>query len=187
MPKSTIGFCLILMGTIASIPLQAGEILHNYIDDVDGHYIISLDMRITADPKKVYAILADFNNLSRINDNVIKSTLLHSHKRKHRLRLESRACVLFYCKQIVQVQDVEEFDDGYISMVIDPKLSDFKSGHILWHIQPIEGGTRVTFSVDLVPDFWIPPLIGPWLLKGIMKEEGLETLMQLERQAGSLK
>lgn len=172
------------MGGIASIPLQAGEILHNYIDDIDGHYIISLDMRITADSKKVYALLTDFNHLPRINDNIIKSTMLRSHERKHRLRVESRACVLFFCKHIVQVQDVEELDNGYISMVIDAKVSDFKSGHILWHIQSTEGGTRVTFSVDLVPDFWMPPLIGPWLLKDLLKEEGLKTLMELERQAG---
>ncbi|MEA2079826.1 MAG: hypothetical protein U9P00_08215, partial [Pseudomonadota bacterium] len=44
-------------------------------------------------------------------------------------------------------------------------------------------GTRILMRSELAPDFWIPPLLGPWLIKRELRAEALQTMHNLERVA----
>lgn len=183
-----LGLGLVSIGLVTNIallstPSHAGEVLKSYVEDEGDHYLVYLDMALAADAKKVYARLTNFNALHLINNNVIKSTLIKSTNKTHRVRVEMQGCVLFFCKELLQVQDVTELEGGYIMINVDPGPSNFEFGHILWHIRGDKQRTRVTFSADIVPDFWIPPLIGPWILKRILLAEGKQTIQNLETLA----
>jgi hypothetical protein len=44
-------------------------------------------------------------------------------------------------------------------------------------------GTEVTYRLVMEPDFWVPPLIGPWILERRFKEGGVRALERIERLA----
>ena len=46
-------------------------------------------------------------------------------------------------------------------------------------------GSRLIFFAALTPDFWVPPLIGPYIIKKKMREEAVETVLGLERLASA--
>jgi hypothetical protein len=53
----------------------------------------------------------------------------------------------------------------------------------VWRIRAQNDRTRVTYSADLVPDFWIPPLFGATIFKNQLLEEAHQVIENLERLA----
>jgi hypothetical protein len=45
------------------------------------------------------------------------------------------------------------------------------------------GGTRVRYTLLVEPDFWIPPGIGPYMIKRKLKSDGSEALGRIEALA----
>ncbi len=176
-----------LAGLLSAVPdvpaLQAGEVLDSHVEYEDGHFLIDLNMRIEAKPAAVRARLTDYNHLGRINGAIRKSRLVSSTPGGRRVYIETRGCVLFFCKRIVQTQDISEPAPDYLVARIDPTVSDFSYGRVVWHLAPDGTGTRVRFTADLEPDFWVPPLIGPWAIKRKLLEEGRQTIAGLEKLA----
>ncbi|UCE89182.1 MAG: SRPBCC family protein [Pseudomonadota bacterium] len=169
----------------ATAMAQGGEVVKSSVKHRAGHYLIHMTMQIAAPAEFVYDHFTDFDRLQRVNNNILESEVLESRDGYHRLRVVSEGCAMLFCKRMVQTQEVREFQDGYIVATVVPEGSDFKSGTLVWHIRPDseagDGMTRVDFNADLEPDFWVPPVIGPWLVKRAFYTESKETLAGLEQ------
>jgi len=172
-------FALILFFTTT---LQAGEVLVSTVEHKDKRYFVSLDVLINADSERVYKALTNFNNLSAINPAVTSSNLIYSlSDTQHRVEINVESCVTFFCKKLVQVQDVEELPGKLILTTVVPEKSDFDYAHARWKVTSEQGRTRVTFDSDLKPSFWIPPLIGPLLIEKKLRDEALAIVAGLEQ------
>jgi len=163
--------------------LFAGDIIHSEIRDEGDNYIVQLEMQIDAPTQRVYQLLTDFAHLHQLSDSIVDSEVLARNNNKIRIKVVSRGCVLFFCRTVNQFQTVTELYNGYIMLIDENGKSDFKYGHTLWRVQQIDGGTRVTISADLQPDFWIPPIIGTYLFKKKLLKEGTMLVNNLEQLA----
>ncbi len=159
----------------------AGEILYSEVNDLDDHFIVHLEMRIDADYDSVYNTLIDFENINELNDSIKESELLESDGDVHIVRLRSEGCVLFFCENITEVITVTELGRGYIKTIIDPDISDLSYGKALWQIIDEGEETKVVYKSDIVPKFWIPPLIGTYIFKNRLVVEGEKTINGIER------
>lgn len=171
------GILLLLSGS------PAGEITHSYVDYEDGHYLVRLVMKIEADMETVYSLLTDFDQLTKLNDSIKVSRLLHSNDKQHRILIEMEGCVWIFCRRVNQVQQVTEMGMGYIKAVTLPDQSDMEYGRVLWHIQQQDNVTVISYSADVIPAFFVPPLIGPYLMKDRLLEEAEKTIRGIERLA----
>ena len=171
-------FCLIQTGL-------AGEVLDSHVGTREGHYLLRIDMLIDADPQRVRALLTDYANLDRLSHSIIRSEVLEHNSPNYRLRVTTDGCLLLFCRELVQVQDVTELNDGYILVKVVPEMSDFTYSQNMWRIRAQKNRTRVTYSSDLVPGFWIPPLIGTSLFKNKLLEETRLLIENLEQLANS--
>lgn len=165
----------------------SGEVITSFVDEEDDHYIIRIDMRVDAPIEDVYKHLSDFKNIYKLNNTIVSSIVRYSNDRDHEIEVFTRGCVLFFCSEQTQYQKVKELDNGYIMIHLDPKKSDFLSGQILWQVFSENNKTRVVFAADFEPDFWVPPLIGPWILTGVFLDESQETINELEKLAQATK
>ena len=138
-------------------------------------------MDIDADYDSVYSTLLDFENLKDLTDSIKESELLESEDDVHIVRMRSEGCVLFICQSVIQVSTVTELGRGYIKSVVDPKKSDLSYGKVLWQIIDEDETTKIIYDADIIPGFWIPPLIGPYILKSRLVEEGEDTINGIER------
>lgn len=161
--------------------LLAGELLHSYVNEINDHYIMHLDMRIDADYDSVYEVLMDFHNMHLVNDSIISSTLLESKDKKHLLRFVTEGCIWFFCRQVKQLVTVTELGQGYILSETDPTESDLRYGKTLWQVINEGDTTRVKYNAEYVPDFWIPPFFGSTVFQNRMLKEGKKTVNGIER------
>jgi hypothetical protein len=163
---------------------HGGELLQTNVEHVDERYTIVSEVRIAVPVAAVRQMLMDLNHLDRINRSIEDSKILHVYSEGHyRVRTVINACVLFYCKRMVQVQDVQQLDDGDIVATVVPGLSDFRYGVARWTLRQDGDATRLRFDAEVEPSFWIPPLIGPWLIGQKFHSEALESAENMERLA----
>jgi len=147
-------------------------------------YQVEVDALVSVPEPRARELLTDYAHLGRINPDIrVSEILLTRGPGDYRVRTVSEVCVWFYCKRIHQVQDVSEAADGSVTATVIPEQSDFRYGYVRLHLWQVPGGTRVLIRGELEPDFWIPPVIGPWLVKRKLLSEALDTLQNLERVA----
>jgi len=173
---------LLLIGLFLSInSVFAGKLLNSYVNEIDGHFVLHLDMRVNAKRKDIRSILMDFSKMPAVNKTVLESRLLNTVGDKYKIYFVSRGCLWIFCQTIKQVAMVSELDNEYIMSVVIAKESDLKYGRALWRLIDEGSTTRIIYDSDYVPDFWVPPLIGSAIVKDKMLSEGLKTINGLER------
>ena len=160
-----IGLCALLLFAHTAFADQ-----HSVAVDVsreEGNaYKFRLQFTARAPALHVLAILTDFDQLTRLNPLIISSRVLPEDLADiHRVEIVTRGCMLFFCKKVTRVEDVRIVSDRRIESTIVPSLSDFKSGNTLWTFFPRGNHTIVNYQATMVPDFWLPPFVGPFTLK----------------------
>ena len=185
MHSSFVGLLLFsaLVFSILAFPIWAvaGEILSSDVTLEAGQYAVTVEAVINAPLEVVYHSITDYNNLAAINPSIEESrVLLVMSPDRHRVRSVIKVCILVFCKQVVQVQDVTRIDRRTIEAVTLPGDSDFIYSMARWQLTPVGKATRLHFSQEFIPDFWVPPIIGPWLIQRKLVQEMTETAMYIE-------
>ena len=92
----------------------------------------------------------------------------------------NRGCVVFFCKSLTRQGYVEIEEQRALRAFADPALSDFKVSNEAWEFAEENGGTVVKYTLSMQPDFWVPPAIGPYLIKRKLKADGSQALNRIE-------
>ena len=152
-------------------------------------------MRITLrePPWAVFAALQDYTALPHYNPD-IRRVRIEPAGRPGRLRVATtvHACVLFLCKTLRQTAVMTvtaAVDGGVIRAVIVPGQGDFHSGQARWRVSHCPTGRDpacLHVRMTLRPAFWVPPLIGAWLLRRKLTEEARRSIGGIEQLAASL-
>ena len=160
---------------------QAGTVQTSSVERDGDFYALAITAQIDAPLEIVYQSITDFDNLAAINPNIEKSRLVgRPNADTQRVHSVIKVCILMFCKRVVQVQDVTRPSEHVIEAVIVPAESDFRSGFARWQLTPRGDSTLMSFSHRFEPDFWVPPVIGPWIIKRKLVSEVAETAMYIE-------
>jgi hypothetical protein len=185
----TVGMTAIFVSALASCCLystllEAGEVVKLAISDKQDVYQLELEMILDAPYEDVHYVITDYVHIYRINPSIVESDILYTPDPSvTRVRTLINDCVLFFCRNILRVEDVREFRTGDIYAVIVPRLSNVKSGTAHWQIQPLGARTRINYNLTLELGFFIPPLIGSHIVKMKLQEETLISFSNIERIA----
>lgn len=151
-----------------------------------GRFIVHTEVLIALSPARVRHILGDYRNLPKVNSGITAVILLQQRARATRMRVFAHACVWFYCRGYSWLQTAKQLPSGDIVTVIDPQpheQSDFESGTLRYRFIAEGERTRLLFDAELTPAFWLPPMIGPWVMKRKLLREAEETARGVVRIA----
>lgn len=147
-------------------------------------YEVRADVFLDAPLPQVYGVLTDYNHLTRISSAIRRSHVVKRiDAQTYIVFIESRACVLFFCHNIREMQRVIELTPRRIIASAIPQESNVKMASDSWHLKNDSNGTRMRWKMTLVPNFWIPPVIGPVFVEGEMRAEGQYTAEGVEKLA----
>lgn len=172
---------LVLVGVVLSTPwARAASIDSIQVSHGGSVYDVQARLTIDAPRKQAYGAATDFEALAD------KARLIVSSRRiaSHRLDSVLSMCVLFYCRDIRQVMDYRLSPSRAISMTVVPGAGDLKSGQAHWQFEshgPAQ--TVLCFKAHIVPDFWVPPMIGDWALRRALRAQMLDTAQAVESLA----
>ena len=150
----------------------------------DGRYTVSFEVVLDADRDKVWQIMTDYEHLPRVSKIIVKSRVLKQHDaNRHRVGVTLEACVLIFCKTVKRMVDIEARPPTEILVSEVPDQSDFREGLERWRIAAEGVKTRLHYTAELVPDFFIPPLVGPVMVKYLLRREIRLTALTVEALA----
>lgn len=158
----------------------AGEVLAAVVESEGNDYQVSLKMRIDTPLKAVYSQLTDYARIEELSETVTESTVLKSQHPHYRVKIVSEGCAWIFCETVTQVQDVTELPDYRIEIDVDPSLSDLIQSQQVWQLESKGNSTIVRYDATIVPDFWVPAMIGRTVFENLLLEEGINILHQIE-------
>lgn len=137
---------------------------------------------VNGDAEMIRAVVTDYDQMQRLNDDVVESRVIERYSASELKRLlRVKQCILFFCFDITFVEHVTETAERIITTIV-PQESTFSEGEASWLIEPIAGNrTRITVNAIQTPEFWIPPVLGPLILKREFLSEVAETCANIER------
>jgi len=164
---------------------HASEVRNLEVSAYRGRYRVNLEVLINADLESVQNIVQDHDRLYRLSRIIKRSRDLGSLPGQlPRRELTLEACILFFCLVPRMLEEIERQANGDIITRIVPEESDFSYGRSHWRTWRVSAqASRIALSAELTPAFWIPPLIGPWVLKHKLRGAALEACERLERLA----
>ena len=146
-------------------------------------YRVEADTYLDASPEAIYKVLLDFDGdrYQRISEIYKESSYLPPDRDGTPLvytRVEG--CLLWYCRSMRRVERLEVVTPQFIRSRTVPERSDFKYTLSEWSFAAEGDGTRVTYLMEMEPDFWLPPFVGPWFLKRTLMKGAPAAIHQIE-------
>jgi len=164
--------------------LSAAEVVNMAISDKENVYQLALEVILNAPSDDVHYVITDYVHIYRIDPSIVESDIMGKPDASvTRVRTLMNDCVLSFCRQILRVEDVREVGNDDIYSVIVPQLSNVRSGTEHWQIRPIGDKTRINYNLTFAPGFFVPPLVGNYIVEKKLQEEALICFNNIERIA----
>ena len=176
------GILVSILAVLSSFPAAMAADLREFeVERVDGVYTLESIVWFDASVDTVYHVFLDWDLSEQFSSVVVEARNLGSDADGDRgFYTRNRACVLFYCKSVERFGSVEHEPATYIRAIADPERSDFHLSNESWEFAEEGDGTLVHYQLKMQPKFWVPPIIGPYVLKKKMREDGVDTLDRIE-------
>src|SRR5579885_973913 len=167
---------------------HAAQVLGVQVTRQGAGFLIDMRLSIDAPPPAAFRALQDYAAMMRYNPD-LRSVSREPTAVPDRVRLFTaiHACVLIFCKTMHQEQIMTATagaNGGTLHAELVPRGGDFKGGYGLWRVEPCPSARAVTcmdVRIQLTPAFWVPPIIGPWVVRRKMEEEATRTSAGLEQ------
>jgi hypothetical protein len=150
-------------------------------------YSLHAETLLDASPEAIAAVLLDYERFGRISSVYKEYGYLDPLPDGTPVvftRMEG--CLLFYCKSMTRVERLEAASPGHIRTVTLPDRSDFKRSISEWTFKQEAAGTRMIYTLEMEPAFFVPPLIGPPILKRTLRRGGGDAIDRIERLAQAI-
>jgi Polyketide cyclase / dehydrase and lipid transport len=130
----------------------------------------------------IWDVLNDYENMPRFVPDILATRLISAGAGRKRVEIDGVARLLFLEYPTRTTLDVMYPPDGSITI-------DSVAGNLAIHgVVRVHGNgtyTRVDYQVRMTPDFWLPPLIGDFLIGRQIKRQFEGMVSEMHRRADS--
>ena len=173
------GLLLFIIGLTSTT--RAAEMLSITIDHEKGTYTMTSEVWFDASVEQVYEVFRYWDNSTKFSSAIVESRDIEPDAEgRPQFYVRNRGCVLFFCKSFERRGYVEAELNKVIYAFVDPETSDFHLSNESWKFLAQDGGTVVTYDLEMRPKFWIPPGIGPYLIKRKLRNNGGQAIDRIE-------
>lgn len=167
----------LVAGVATAADIESVVVVHS-----SGRYTIEVVAELGVPPTAALAALTDFAHLDRLSPSILQSRLVRRTDEGPLVYTLSRACALGVCRQLRKTELVT-VDGLEVHAVAFPEQSNVKRSVTRWRFAPSSKGTRLEMRSEVDPAFFVPPLVGPPLMKAAMKREAEALARGLESAA----
>jgi hypothetical protein len=181
-----------IAGIAVAVALAAAIAVAADLDSVvvsydSGRYELDADAYMAAPRESVFLILTDYDRFGRISSAYKEYRFLDpAPDGTPMIYTRMEGCVLIFCKSLARTEYLYTQAPAYIRSVTVPERSDFSHSISEWHLEAEGDGTRVLYHLEMEPKFWVPPIIGPWILQRRLAHGGTAAVDRIERLAQEL-
>lgn len=187
MRHSTKTTCLLMMWCAAAVftprVSMAMDIEHLQAQFHEGEYQLVMTATLKAPLHRVEAVLRDYTRYPQLDARILTAQVL-ARPVPSQLELLTRinVCFAFMCRKVVRVERVEERPGELLATVIAER-SDAERGSTHTQLTAQGSATRVVYSTQIVPKFWVPALLGRSLMLRSLRDATVSLFEHIEQRA----
>ena len=182
-------FILALLSLVAGYTLPgmatAAELESVSVDRVGGRYYLRSETRFSASQEQLYSVLTNYDLFTKFTSAFSESrNVAPDENGRPRFYNRMEGCVLFFCVTFDRHGYLELEPKSRIKAFVDPEQSDFRHSVETWEIhEEDEETTRLIYQFEMEPDFWVPPVIGPFYIRRALKAGAVDAVNRIEAVA----
>lgn len=137
-----------------------------------------------ASPEAMYKVLTDYDLFYKFTSAIVESRNTEEDEAGrpgYYTRMEG--CVLMWCRSFIRIGHLTLDPSTRIVANADPERSNFKKSRESWSLSKEGDGTLLVYEFEMVPDFWVPPVIGPFYIKRALQSGGEKAADRIEALA----
>lgn len=162
-------------------PADLREISVEYEND---RYHLRSQVWFAAAQEDLYRVLTDFDEYVRISSAFVEAyDLPPGEDGRPRFYTRMEGCMLLFCRSLERFGYLLLEPRREIVAVSEPEQSDFRYCRERWRFEPDGEGTLLYYDFEMEPDFWVPPVIGPWIIKRTLRIDGMDAIGRIEALA----
>jgi hypothetical protein len=173
---------VLLLSISAWVP--AAEFRDIMVEREDGIYSMRSEVFFEVEPVFLYRVLTDFDLFKKFTSAIIESNNVAADEQgRPQFFARMEGCVLVWCRSFVRNGYLELNPIAEIIAISDPERSDFEISRERWQLIEEDEGTLMIYEFQMVPAFWVPPLIGPFYIKRALLSGGVDAVNRIEALA----
>lgn len=184
---------LLVIGLLGN-QLVAAELSKMQVERKGKRFYMDSTLLVDAPLDAMYAILIDYDSMHQFSRGIVHSQeMTPDANGARRVYTHIRGCVAFLCRNVERIERLETRNNHHIVMTLDPALSKNVVWNLsTWDLQSIEVEsensekkilTEVRYQMEFEPGFWVPPIIGGYIVKKSLSEDGIEIMTRMEAHA----
>ena len=171
----------LIIGGFWSHSVDAAELRRLEVKKNGARLEVEAEIFIEAPVLRVFDALADYSEFADLSSAYVESRYLESDvDGTPRIYTKVRGCVLFFCRTITRVAKLNTVPYRQITATVEPALSDFDYGVEQWEMHQHEAGTMLIYTHVMQPGFWVPPILGAWVLRRLLRGDALSAAEHIE-------
>jgi ribosome-associated toxin RatA of RatAB toxin-antitoxin module len=143
---------------------------------------VNFNVEAAAPPETCYSVIADFTHLAGFVPSLDSSEVVSRDDEPLRIRQIGHARAGFRRYKLDVTLDIQLDPPRRISF--NRVAGNVRRMHGSWSISGSgENSCRIGYVAQIEPDFWIPPLIGPIMIRSTVQDQITALLQEIARRA----
>jgi hypothetical protein len=167
-----------------SADAHSADLLEVTVERDEKRYRLTSETRFDAKVEDLYRVLTDYDLFMQFSSVFVEARNEEpgaNGNPRYFTRMEG--CMLLFCKSFVREGELTLLPNTEIIAIADPDKSDFKYSREQWTLKKDGDGALLVYDFELEPDFWVPPVIGPYIMKRVLRRGGTDAVDRIEALA----
>ena len=172
------------LALLCPVVANSAEMQSVEVEYEDGYYTFESEVWFDVSREHIFNVFLDWDLAVDFSTIVLESRNVGPDENGGMgYYIHNRGCILFFCQSALRNGSVTSEPYTVIRAVADPEASDFEMSDETWTFWDDGDGTVVRYELIMKPDFWIPPVIGPYLMKRKLRDDGSDAINRIEQIA----
>jgi len=164
-----------------AFPARGADLRDVSVEHVDDRYHLVSRAWFDASREDLFRVLTDYDRFHKFTSAFVETRdLAPDDAGRPQFFTRMEGCVLMFCKSMRRTGYLLLKPHREIVAIAYPETSDFHYSRERWRLEPEGDGTLMTYEFEMEPAFWVPPVIGPFLIKRELREGGIDAIDRIE-------
>ena len=183
-PSNTIRLLLgaFLLSLVLSV--SSADLRDVLVEKIDKRYSLISYTYFDTNAEDLYRVLIDYDLFTKFTSAFAESrNVAPDQQGRPQFYTRMEGCVIWWCKSLVRNGYLVLQPSSEIIAIVNPETSNFNYSHERWRLRNEGDGTLLIYEFYMEPGFWVPPVIGPFLIKRTLRSEAIDVVDRIEALA----